>query len=144
MEKSETFHEIIDSKNPEISRYLALSLISDLFMAHQNRYCLFLCLFTISIVTYVSFFWLLVEIFLLSASTARGRTAAGCGSVQTERNQELDRALIQQLRERCEHQELQLQSLQAQLKKASLCMDVFSITTQHFCLKVGSSRALRQ
>ncbi|XP_074535089.1 microtubule-associated tumor suppressor candidate 2 isoform X2 [Halichoeres trimaculatus] len=72
-------------------------------------------------------------------SPARGRTAAVCGPVQTERNQELDRALIQQLRERCEHQELQLQSLQAQLKKASLCMDVFSITTQHFCLKSESA-----
>uniref|UniRef100_UPI0037E7565A microtubule-associated tumor suppressor candidate 2 homolog n=1 Tax=Semicossyphus pulcher TaxID=241346 RepID=UPI0037E7565A len=68
-------------------------------------------------------------------SPVRVRTAAVSGAVQTERNQELDRALIQQLRERCEHQELQLQSLQAQLKKASLCMDVFSITTQHFCLK---------
>ncbi|XP_034557477.1 microtubule-associated tumor suppressor candidate 2 isoform X2 [Notolabrus celidotus] len=72
-------------------------------------------------------------------SPVQGRTAAVCGSIQTERNQELDRALIQQLRERCEHQELQLQSLQAQLKKASLCMDVFSITTQHFCLKSESA-----
>ncbi|KAM6988466.1 microtubule-associated tumor suppressor candidate 2 isoform 1-T1 [Tautogolabrus adspersus] len=72
-------------------------------------------------------------------SPVRGRTASVCGAVQTERNQELDRALIQQLRERCEQQELQLQSLQAQLKKASLCMDVFSITTQHFCLKSESA-----
>lgn len=64
------------------------------------------------------------------------------GSVRTDRAQELDRALIQQLRERCEQQALQLQSLEAQLKKASLCMDVFSITTQHFCHKVGHSRAL--
>ncbi|CAJ1065125.1 microtubule-associated tumor suppressor candidate 2 isoform X2 [Xyrichtys novacula] len=72
-------------------------------------------------------------------SPVRGRTATGSGSIQTERTQELDRALIQQLRERCEHQELQLQSLQAQLKKATLCMDVFSITTQHFCLKSESA-----
>ncbi|XP_060901762.1 microtubule-associated tumor suppressor candidate 2 [Labrus mixtus] len=72
-------------------------------------------------------------------SPVRGRTAGVGGAVQTERNQELDRALIQQLRRRCEQQELQLQSLQAQLKKASLCMDVFSITTQHFCLKSESA-----
>lgn len=74
---------------------------------------------------------------LLSVSVVRGRTAAGHSVVRTERAQELDRALIQQLRERCEQQDLQLQSLQAQLKKASLCLDVFSITTQHFCHKVG-------
>ncbi|XP_034722928.1 microtubule-associated tumor suppressor candidate 2 isoform X2 [Etheostoma cragini] len=61
------------------------------------------------------------------------------GVVGTERAQELDRALIQQLRERCEQQDLQLQSLQAQLKKASLCLDVFSITTQHFCHKTESA-----
>ncbi|XP_068172597.1 microtubule-associated tumor suppressor candidate 2 [Antennarius striatus] len=64
-----------------------------------------------------------------------GQSSAVHNAVQTERAQELDRALIQQLRERCEQQTLQLQSLQAQLKKASLCLDVFSITTQHFCHK---------
>lgn len=68
-------------------------------------------------------------------SVVRGRSAD-----QAERAQELDRALIQQLRERCEQQSLQLQILQAQFKKASMCLDVFSITTQHFCQKVGSSR----
>ncbi|KAM6932783.1 microtubule-associated tumor suppressor candidate 2 [Lycodopsis pacificus] len=68
-----------------------------------------------------------------------GRTAAADMAVQTERAQELDRVLIQQLRERCEQQDLQLQSLQAQLKKASLCLDVFSITTQHFCQKSESA-----
>uniref|UniRef100_A0A8C3A1R4 Microtubule associated tumor suppressor candidate 2 n=1 Tax=Cyclopterus lumpus TaxID=8103 RepID=A0A8C3A1R4_CYCLU len=72
----------------------------------------------------------------LSVAVVRGRTAAVHGAVRTERAQELDRVLIQQLQERCEQQDLQLQSLQAQLKKASLCLDVFSITTQHFCLKV--------
>lgn len=71
--------------------------------------------------------------FTVFCSVVRGRTAA----VQTERTQELDRALIQQLRERCEQQALQLQSLQDQFKKASMCLDVFSITTQHFCHKVG-------
>ncbi|KAM7399017.1 hypothetical protein PAMP_018311 [Pampus punctatissimus] len=72
-------------------------------------------------------------------SPVRGRTAAVHGAVRTERAQELDRALIQQLRERCEQQDLQLQSLQAQLKKASLCLDVFTITTQHFCHKSESA-----
>ncbi|GLD53515.1 microtubule-associated tumor suppressor candidate 2 isoform X1 [Lates japonicus] len=72
-------------------------------------------------------------------SPVRGRMAAVHGSVRTDRAQESDRALIQQLRERCEQQALQLQSLQAQLKKASLCLDVFSITTQHFCHKSESA-----
>ncbi|KAM9852856.1 microtubule-associated tumor suppressor candidate 2 [Aulostomus maculatus] len=71
-------------------------------------------------------------------SPVRGRTA-GVSTVRTERAQELDRALIQQLRERCEQQALQLQSLQAQLKQASLCMNVFTITTQHFCHKSESA-----
>ncbi|XP_040902493.1 microtubule-associated tumor suppressor candidate 2 [Toxotes jaculatrix] len=72
-------------------------------------------------------------------SPVRGRMTATHGSIRTDRAQELDRALIQQLRERCEQQALQLQSLQAQLKKASLCLDVFSITTQHFCYKSESA-----
>lgn len=73
-------------------------------------------------------------------SPVRGRTAAAVlGAVRTERAQELDRALIQQLRERCERQALQLQTLQAQLKRASLCTDVFSVTTQHFCHKSESA-----
>lgn len=83
---------------------------------------------------------LFIPLFFVPA--VRGRTAAVHGAVRTVRAQELDRALIQQLRERCEQQDLQLQSLQAQLKKASLCLDVFTITTQHFCHKVGNSRAL--
>uniref|UniRef100_A0A3B5ANU3 Microtubule associated tumor suppressor candidate 2a n=1 Tax=Stegastes partitus TaxID=144197 RepID=A0A3B5ANU3_9TELE len=73
---------------------------------------------------------------LLCVSVVRGRPAASHAAVRPERTQELDRALIQQLRERCEQQALQLQSLQAELKKASLCLDVFSITTQHFCHKL--------
>ncbi|XP_045929466.1 microtubule-associated tumor suppressor candidate 2 isoform X2 [Micropterus dolomieu] len=73
-------------------------------------------------------------------SPVRRQAAPVHVAVRTERAQELDRALIQQLRERCEQQALQLQSLQAQLKKASLCLDVFSITTQHFCHK--SERAI--
>ncbi|KAK5868922.1 hypothetical protein PBY51_009894 [Eleginops maclovinus] len=72
-------------------------------------------------------------------SPVQGRTAAVHSAVRTDRAQEMDRVLIQQLRERCEQQDLQLQSLQAQLKKASLCLDVFSITTQHFCIKSESA-----
>ncbi|XP_051934338.1 microtubule-associated tumor suppressor candidate 2 homolog isoform X1 [Hippocampus zosterae] len=67
-------------------------------------------------------------------SPVRGR----CGS-----SQEVDRALVKLLRERCEQQARQLRSLQAQLKKASLCMSVFSITTQHFCHK-SESAAVRE
>lgn len=55
----------------------------------------------------------------------------------TQRAPELDPALIQQLRDRCDEQARQLQSLQAQFNRTSLCLDVFSITTQHFCHKVG-------
>nr|XP_046245633.1 microtubule-associated tumor suppressor candidate 2 isoform X2 [Scatophagus argus] len=72
-------------------------------------------------------------------SLARGQTAEIHGAARAERAQELDRALIRQLQERCEQQALQLQSLQTQLKKASMCLDVFSITTQHFCHKSESA-----
>ncbi|KAF7668220.1 hypothetical protein LDENG_00026150 [Lucifuga dentata] len=72
-------------------------------------------------------------------SPVRGRTAGGPSAVRAERAQEMDRALVQQLRERCEEQALQLQSLQAQLKKAFLCLEVFTITTQHFCQKSESA-----
>ncbi|XP_054650856.1 microtubule-associated tumor suppressor candidate 2 isoform X2 [Dunckerocampus dactyliophorus] len=72
-----------------------------------------------------------------SQSLARGRSAVQTSGA--ERAQELDRALIKLLRERCEQQARQLQSLQAQLKKASLCMNVFAITTQHFCHKAESA-----
>ncbi|XP_067363998.1 microtubule-associated tumor suppressor candidate 2 isoform X3 [Channa argus] len=72
-------------------------------------------------------------------SPVHGKAAGVHGAVRVDRAQELDRALIQQLRDRCERQDLQLQSLQAQLKKAFLCMDVFSITTQHFCHKSESA-----
>ncbi|XP_026219676.1 microtubule-associated tumor suppressor candidate 2 isoform X2 [Anabas testudineus] len=70
-------------------------------------------------------------------SPVHGKTAGVLGPVQADRSREL--ALIQQLRDRCEQQALQLQSLQAHLKKASLCLDVFSITTQHFCNKSESA-----
>lgn len=80
------------------------------------------------------------KIFLVFCCVVRLRTAAA--AVQTEKVPELDRALVQQLRDRCEQQAVQLQSLQAQFHKASMCLDVFSITTQHFCQKVGNSRNL--
>ncbi|XP_076002310.1 microtubule-associated tumor suppressor candidate 2-like [Genypterus blacodes] len=51
---------------------------------------------------------------------------------RAERAQEVERALVQQLRERCEEQAVQLQSLQVQLKKAFLCLDVLAVTTQHY------------
>lgn len=46
---------------------------------------------------------------------------------------------MERLQQRCEHQALQLETLQAQLHKASLCLDVFTITTQHFCKKSESA-----
>lgn len=76
-----------------------------------------------------------------ACSVVRGRTAVGPGVIRAERAQGVDRALVQQLRERCEEQSMQLQSLQGQLKKAFLCLDVFAITTQHLDQKVGHSRA---
>ncbi|XP_053362786.1 microtubule-associated tumor suppressor candidate 2 isoform X2 [Clarias gariepinus] len=42
---------------------------------------------------------------------------------------------IQGLKERCEQQAKQIITLQTQLGKSSLCMDVLAITTQHFCHK---------
>ncbi|KAM9801384.1 microtubule-associated tumor suppressor candidate 2 [Neosynchiropus ocellatus] len=68
-------------------------------------------------------------------SPARGSATAA----RAEQAKELDRVVIQQLRQRCEQQDLQLQNLQAQLKKASLCLDVFTVTTQHFCHKSESA-----
>ncbi|MEQ2193872.1 hypothetical protein XENOCAPTIV_016710 [Xenoophorus captivus] len=81
---------------------------------------------------------------LCSLSLARGRTAVVHSAPRTGRSQELDQALFRELQERCEQQALQLQTLQAHLKKASLCLDVFSITTLHFCDKVGSSKIRTQ
>ncbi|XP_013868206.1 microtubule-associated tumor suppressor candidate 2 [Austrofundulus limnaeus] len=73
-------------------------------------------------------------------SPARGRTAAVLGAARSGGPQDQqDRARIQQLQERCQKQALQLQSLQAQLKKTCLCLDVFSITTQHFYHKSESA-----
>lgn len=69
-------------------------------------------------------------------SVVRGRAAEVRRAGLTQRAPELDPAVIQQLRDRCDEQARQLQSLQAQFNRTSLCLDVFSITTQHFCHKV--------
>ncbi|XP_051535397.1 microtubule-associated tumor suppressor candidate 2-like isoform X2 [Myxocyprinus asiaticus] len=46
--------------------------------------------------------------------------------------------MVQRLKERCEDQARQLINLQDELRKASRCLDVFSITTQYFCQKSES------
>uniref|UniRef100_A0A667XY08 Microtubule associated tumor suppressor candidate 2a n=1 Tax=Myripristis murdjan TaxID=586833 RepID=A0A667XY08_9TELE len=80
-----------------------------------------------------------VPVSVVSFPVVRGRAAVGRGAIRPEKSQESDRALVQKLRERCEEQAWQLQSLQAQLKKASLGLEVFAITTQHFCQKSESA-----
>lgn len=72
----------------------------------------------------------------LFVCVVRGRAAEVHRAGLTQRAPELDPALIRQLRDRCDEQARQLQSLQAQFNRTSLCLDVFSITTQHFCHKV--------
>ncbi|XP_057206988.1 microtubule-associated tumor suppressor candidate 2 isoform X2 [Triplophysa rosa] len=52
---------------------------------------------------------------------------------------ERERLMVQKLRERCEDQAKQLISLQDELRKSSRCLDVFTITTQHFCQKSESA-----
>lgn len=44
---------------------------------------------------------------------------------------------VQRLQGRCEEQEKQLQALRQELKKASLGLEAFIITTQRFCQKVA-------
>ncbi|XP_031647318.1 microtubule-associated tumor suppressor candidate 2 [Oncorhynchus kisutch] len=72
-------------------------------------------------------------------SLVRGRPADRGGSGSGVGGQECERALVQKLRERCEDQARQLLSLQAELKRASLGLEVFAITTQHFCHKSESA-----
>ncbi|CAG12777.1 unnamed protein product, partial [Tetraodon nigroviridis] len=68
-----------------------------------------------------------------------GRPAGVHRAGVPQRAPELDPALIQQLRANCAEQARQLQGLQAQFNRTSLCLDVFSITTQHFCHKSESA-----
>lgn len=44
---------------------------------------------------------------------------------------------VQRLQGRCEQQERQLRTLREELRKTSLGLEAFIITTQHYCLKVG-------
>ncbi|XP_048119928.1 microtubule-associated tumor suppressor candidate 2 isoform X1 [Alosa alosa] len=77
-------------------------------------------------------------------SPVRQKSSVGRSSVQEaeherekerEKERERERALVENLRQRCEEQARQLQSLQAELGKASRGLEVFAITTQHFCQK---------
>ncbi|XP_076137800.1 microtubule-associated tumor suppressor candidate 2 [Alosa pseudoharengus] len=80
----------------------------------------------------------------MSPSSVRQKSSMGRSSVQEaererekerEKERERERALVEKLRQRCEEQARQLQSLQAELGKASRGLEVFAITTQHFCQK---------
>ncbi|KAM6946082.1 microtubule-associated tumor suppressor candidate 2 [Aplochiton taeniatus] len=65
--------------------------------------------------------------------------AGRCLAAGSRAGGDSDRALVQKLRERCEFQERQLHNLEAQLKRATLGLDVFAITTQHFRHKSDSA-----
>ncbi|XP_076833357.1 microtubule-associated tumor suppressor candidate 2 isoform X2 [Brachyhypopomus gauderio] len=61
--------------------------------------------------------------------------ACVCGQaegVEQERVR-VQRAHVQRLRERCELQDRQLAALQDELRRVTRCMDVLTVTTQHFC-----------
>ncbi|XP_028978447.2 microtubule-associated tumor suppressor candidate 2 isoform X2 [Esox lucius] len=68
------------------------------------------------------------------------RSKTGCGGLDFGGQEDkCDLALVQQLRERCDKQARQIHSLQTELNKASLGLQVFSITTQHFHQKSESA-----
>ncbi|XP_065137734.1 microtubule-associated tumor suppressor candidate 2 isoform X2 [Paramisgurnus dabryanus] len=52
---------------------------------------------------------------------------------------ERERLMVQKLRERCIDQAQKLITLQDELRRSSRCLDVFVITTQHFCRKSESA-----
>ncbi|XP_040907986.1 microtubule-associated tumor suppressor candidate 2 [Toxotes jaculatrix] len=52
-----------------------------------------------------------------------------------EREKEEQREEVQRLQGRCEQQERQLRALREELRKTSLGLETFIITTQHYCLK---------
>ncbi|XP_026138589.1 microtubule-associated tumor suppressor candidate 2 [Carassius auratus] len=56
---------------------------------------------------------------------------------------ERERLMVQRLRERCEDQARQLIALQDELRKSSRCLDVFTVTTLHFCQK-SENAALKE
>ncbi|KAM4545941.1 microtubule-associated tumor suppressor candidate 2 homolog isoform 2-T2 [Odontesthes bonariensis] len=55
-----------------------------------------------------------------------------------EREKEEEREEVQRLQGRCEKQERQLKVLRNELRKTSLGLEAFIITTQHYCLKNDS------
>ncbi|KAM8834624.1 microtubule-associated tumor suppressor candidate 2 [Synchiropus picturatus] len=62
------------------------------------------------------------------------------GSLQKQRQAEdrekvEHRLEVEQLQGRCEQQELQLQTLREEVRRTSLGLEAFIITTQHYCLK---------
>ncbi|KAM3869227.1 microtubule-associated tumor suppressor candidate 2 homolog [Diretmus argenteus] len=56
-----------------------------------------------------------------------------------EREKEQQREEVQRLQGRCEQQERQLRALRKELRKTTLGLEAFIITTQHFCLKNENS-----
>ncbi|KAL0972647.1 hypothetical protein UPYG_G00192350 [Umbra pygmaea] len=64
-----------------------------------------------------------------------GSPTGHVGSSVRSQEDQCQRTLVEQLRERCEKQTRHLQTLQVELNKASLGLDVFAITTQHFYQK---------
>ncbi|XP_051902764.1 microtubule-associated tumor suppressor candidate 2 homolog isoform X1 [Hippocampus zosterae] len=55
--------------------------------------------------------------------------------IAKERENEEQREELERLRGRCERQEKQLRALQEELRKTSLGLEAFIVTTQHYCLK---------
>ncbi|KAK1169605.1 microtubule-associated tumor suppressor candidate 2-like isoform X1 [Acipenser oxyrinchus oxyrinchus] len=54
-------------------------------------------------------------------------------------SREAERQIVQKLKDKCEEQARQLQSVQEELKRATLGLEVFAITSQHFCQKNESA-----
>ncbi|XP_068600411.1 microtubule-associated tumor suppressor candidate 2 homolog [Brachionichthys hirsutus] len=54
---------------------------------------------------------------------------------EEEREKEMQREEVHRLQGRCEQQERQLRALRDELRKTSLGLEAFIITTQHYCLK---------
>ncbi|KAG7483629.1 hypothetical protein MATL_G00040420 [Megalops atlanticus] len=61
--------------------------------------------------------------------------AGGSPRADAQGRKESERVEVQQLRERCEEQAKQLLSVRAELRRATLGLEVFAITTQHFSQK---------
>ncbi|KAM3601309.1 uncharacterized protein V6R79_010463 [Siganus canaliculatus] len=61
-----------------------------------------------------------------------------------EREKEEQREEVQRLQGRCEQQERQLIALREELRKTSLGLEAFIITTQHFCLKNKTTEEIQR